>query len=287
VALDLLGLRAPQHQINGTVVFLLRQLELSVLLDQVGVCFVDGSLGLFDLHLRLLERGGEAVPIHAGDDLIRFDQIALVGHQFSNAAGIFRVDVDFVHFELAIAECDPRRNDPRRNCTNQERPPSIHPAAATVVQFLALTGWRKGEAEALTWLQVDLPRRVAILAETKSGRSARPLGRAACEVLQQQGDGSNGGLVFAGPRPGVPLDLHDGCWARIVALAGLSDDVVPHVLRHSHASEAADCGYADSTIAQLIGHKGKGTTSRYIHGSDDVLIAAADALAARIASLMS
>jgi hypothetical protein len=55
----------------------------------------------------------------------------------------------------------------------------------------------------------------------------------------------------------------------------LPNDVTPHVLRHSLASEAADLGFADSTVAQLIGHKGKGTTSRYIHGSDLLLLAAA------------
>jgi integrase len=105
----------------------------------------------------------------------------------------------------------------------------IHPAATAIVSFIALTGWRKGEAEGLTWLQVDLPRRVAILTETKTGRSARPLGQDACAVLGQP----NGELVFKGPR---------------IALAGLPDDVTPHVLRHSFTSEANDLGF---TMRQL------------------------------------
>jgi integrase len=162
----------------------------------------------------------------------------------------------------------------------------IWPAAVAVVRFLVLTGWRKSEAERLAWGQVDLDRRVAILAETKTGRSGRPLSQAACEVLQAAGR-PNGGLVFAGPREGVPLNLHDGYWDRIIALAGLPADITPHVLRHSFASEAADLNYSDSTIAQLIGHKGKGTTSRYIHGADPVLLAAADATANRIAALLA
>jgi integrase len=162
----------------------------------------------------------------------------------------------------------------------------IWPAAAAVVQFACLTGWRKGEIEALDWSQVDLPRCSAILSKTKTGRSARPLSQAACEVLRQQVNGSNG-LVFTGPRAGIPIDLHDGYWARIITLAGLPAGITPHVLRHSFASEAADLGYADSTTAQLIGHRVKGMTGRYIHGADPVLIAAADTVANKIDALLA
>jgi integrase len=58
------------------------------------------------------------------------------------------------------------------------------------------------------------------------------------------------------------------------------------VLRHSFASLAADLGYADSTIAQLIGHKGRSMTSRYLHGADAVLLAAADVVASETARRM-
>jgi integrase len=162
----------------------------------------------------------------------------------------------------------------------------IWASATAVVRFLAFTGWRKDEAESLSWTRVDLPRRVATLARTKTGRSGRALGQPACAVLQERGV-PNGGLVFAAPRDGIPLDLHDGYWARISKLAGLPSDITPHTLRHSFASEAGGLGYADSKIAQLIGHKGKGTTARYIHGSDAELIAIADKVATHIAALMA
>jgi integrase len=75
--------------------------------------------------------------------------------------------------------------------------------------------------------------------------------------------------------------------SRIAAQANLPEDVTPHTLRHSYASVAADLGYAESTIAALIGHKGGRTmTSRYVHSADAVLLAAADAVAERISSLM-
>ncbi len=50
-------------------------------------------------------------------------------------------------------------------------------------------------------------------------------------------------------------------WARVVhRIAGLPEDVTPHVLRHSYASLAADLGLADATIAALLGHKGHSVT---------------------------
>jgi integrase len=60
----------------------------------------------------------------------------------------------------------------------------IWPAALAAARFLALTGWRTGEALALRWDEVDLARRTATLADTKTGRSIRPLSHAACDVVR-------------------------------------------------------------------------------------------------------
>jgi integrase len=53
-------------------------------------------------------------------------------------------------------------------------------------------------------------------------------------------------------------------------------------LRHSFASEAGDAGYSELTIAVLLGHRKASVTSRYVHGADSVLLAAADDIAERI-----
>jgi integrase len=76
-------------------------------------------------------------------------------------------------------------------------------------------------------------------------------------------------------------------WERIAKSAVLSDDVTPHVFRHSFASLAADLGYSEPTIAALIGHVGRSSTSRYVHSADAVLLAAADAVANRTLELMA
>ena len=58
------------------------------------------------------------------------------------------------------------------------------------------------------------------------------------------------------------------------------------MLRHSFASEAADIGLSEATIAELIGHKRQGMTASYIHRTDAVLLAAADAVADRVVELL-
>lgn len=74
-------------------------------------------------------------------------------------------------------------------------------------------------------------------------------------------------------------------WRRVARLAGFSD-VTPHTLRHSFASVAADLGYAEPTIAAMLGHAAGSVTSRYVHHLDDVLIAAADNVANTVAQMI-
>jgi integrase len=161
---------------------------------------------------------------------------------------------------------------------------TLWPASVAAARFIALTGMRRGEVLALRWAEIDLARRTVTLADTKTGKSIRPLSRAACDVLRSLP--RVGDLVF-------PASRGDGCmagfpkfWARIAKLGGLPADVTPHILRHSFASIAADLGYSELTIAALIGHKKATMTSRYAHHADAVLLAAADAVAERIIALM-
>ena len=161
---------------------------------------------------------------------------------------------------------------------------TIWPPAVAAARFIALTGFRRGEVLALRWSEVDIGRRTATLAETKTGKSIRPLSRAACEVLSKLA--RTGGLVFPASRGEGQMTGFPKLWARIAKLGALPDDVTPHVLRHSFASLAADLGFSEPTIAALVGHKGRTMTSRYVHSADAVLLAAADAVANSVAQLM-
>ena len=163
-------------------------------------------------------------------------------------------------------------------------PASIWPAAVAAARFLALTGWRSGEALALRWDEVDLMRRTATLADTKTGRSIRPLSHAACDVLRQLP--RIGQLAFPATRGEGRMSGFPKLWARIAKLGELSLEITPHTLRHSFASLAGDLGYSEPTIAALVGHKGRTITSRYVHTADAVLLAASDAVADGTAKLM-
>jgi integrase len=154
---------------------------------------------------------------------------------------------------------------------------TVWPAAVAAVRFLALTGWRSGEALTLRWENVDLGRRTATLPATKTGKSMRPLSHTACDVLAKLD--RTGDLVFPATRGNGIMTGFRKLWNRIIKLGELPADVTPHVLRHSFASLAADLEYSEITIAALVGHKGATVTRRYIHSADAVLLAAADAVA--------
>jgi integrase len=160
------------------------------------------------------------------------------------------------------------------------------PSAIRAMRFLAVTGWRSGEALALNWIDVDLTRRTAILADTKTGRSMRPLSLEARDLLQGVPRIGEHGLVFPGSRGDGIMTGFRSIWDRITKLGPLPPDVTPHVLRHSFASLAGDLGYSEPTIAALVGHKGQSITSRYVHAADAVLLAAADAVANETATRM-
>jgi integrase len=160
----------------------------------------------------------------------------------------------------------------------------VWPAAVAAARFLAITGWRSGEALGLRWDEVDIGRRTATLGDTKTGRSVRPLSNAACDLLRALP--RTDAPVFQATRGDGPMARFPKFWGRIAKLGGLPADVTPHTLRHSFASLAGDLGYSESTIGTLIGHKGQSITSRYVHAADAVLLAAADAVANRTSELM-
>ena len=150
---------------------------------------------------------------------------------------------------------------------------------------MILTGWRRGEVLGLRWSEVDLPRRTARLADTKTGASLRPLSDAACSSDPVPAEDRR--CSVRQPIRRTPIVGYRKMWLRIAKLGDLPADITPHVLRHSFASLAADLGYNEPTIASLLGHKTHSITSRYMHSADAVLVAAADAVANATMKLMA
>jgi integrase len=163
---------------------------------------------------------------------------------------------------------------------------NIWPPAIAATRFLALTGWRRNEALELRWKEIDLSRRTTTLPDTKSGKSIRPLSHAACDVLRNMPRVSE--LVFPATRGNAEVIMSGfkKIWKKIAALGKLPVDVTPHTLRHSFISLAADLGYSEPTIAALVGHAARTTTSRYVHAADAVLLSTTDAVAEKTAELM-
>lgn len=157
------------------------------------------------------------------------------------------------------------------------------PQAITGAWLLALTGCRVGEISALRWDEVDEAGGCFRLLDSKSGPSVRPVGREAFDVLRKAMRVSGNPYVLPALRKGGQKHYGglEGAWVRFMGRAGL-EGVTPHTLRHSLASVAGDLGYADSTIAAMLGHAGGTVTSRYVHRLDSVLVAAANKVCAEV-----
>jgi integrase len=152
------------------------------------------------------------------------------------------------------------------------------------IRLLLLTGLRRMEALSLPWQGVDLRGRCIRLVDPKSG-PLRPIGAATVALLETLPRRGDAAFVFSADRGeghfvGLPRVL-----ARVCARAELAG-VTVHVLRHSFAAVAAEMGFSELTIAGLLGHSVPGVTARYAHVPDRALLAAADQVAARIATAL-
>jgi integrase len=159
------------------------------------------------------------------------------------------------------------------------------PMACDAVRLIALTGLRREEACGLQWREVDKDGSYLRLSVSKTGRSTRPLGKAALQLLATLRRGQSE-WVFPNRNGTGSADLKKAI-AALFDEAGL-EDARSHDLRRTFASTAAELGYSDATIAELIGHARRGVTERhYVRRPDAVLIAAADRDAAQITAVMT
>ena len=160
----------------------------------------------------------------------------------------------------------------------------IMPMATAAIRLIALTGLRREEACGLRWGEIDAAGCCLRLEATKTGRSTRPIGKAARDLLQSLPRMSEE-WVF--PNRGSTARAHlKGLIAELFDAAGLKD-ARSHDLRRTFGSIAADEGYGDATIAELLGHSRRGVTQRhYIRRPDAALVAAADRVSHYIATAL-
>jgi integrase len=166
-----------------------------------------------------------------------------------------------------------------------------YPAAVSALRLIALTGLRREEACGLRWSEIDKASSCLRLEATKTGRSMRPVGKEAFDILDaidkklEDDKKAKGTFVFPNAGGKASADLKKAL-AAIFDAAGLKD-ARAHDMRRTFASVAAEEGYGDASIGELLGHAKRGVTERhYIRRADAALIAAADRVSQRIAKTL-
>jgi integrase len=158
------------------------------------------------------------------------------------------------------------------------------PLAVAALRLIALTGLRREEACSLRWSEVDEVGHCLRLETTKAGRSTRPIGLAALNLLRSVPRVSDQ-WVFPSRDGTARADLKKAL-ASLFERAHLTG-VRSHDLRRTFASTAANEGYSDATIGELLGHARRGVTAKhYIRRPDAALIAAADRVSALIDAML-
>ena len=135
-----------------------------------------------------------------------------------------------------------------------------------IVVFAIETGMRRGEILRLSWDNIDLKRRTALLPLTKNGSSREvPLSTEAVAILQQQR--TRTGLH---PFP-VNSNAFRLAWDRLRSRAGLND-LRFHDLRHEAISRFFEMGLSIPEVALISGHKDVKMLFRYTHLKVDSLV---------------
>ena len=161
----------------------------------------------------------------------------------------------------------------------------VNPTAIAAIRTLIFTGARKSEILGLRWKWCDFERRQIRLPESKTDAKTIPLGAPALDLLSSLPRIQGNPFVF----PATSDDGHfvglGKIWGNIRARAGL-DDVRIHDLRHSFASVAVAGGDSLYLVGKVLGHRQAKTTEKYVHLSDDPVLAVTERAANRIAAAM-
>jgi integrase len=128
-----------------------------------------------------------------------------------------------------------------------------------LIRFAIETAMRRSEILSLTWDRIDLEKRVATIAETKSGGKRKvPLSPLALEILQKRLS-ENQGRPFPLSPDDVSHRFLDACRS-----AGIRD-LRFHDLRHEATSRFFEKGLSVPQVAAITGHKTLQMLHRYTH----------------------
>jgi len=159
------------------------------------------------------------------------------------------------------------------------------PMATAAIKLISLTGLRRSEACRLRWREIDEAGHCLRLEATKTGRSVRPVSKQALALLRSQPREDGAEWIFARADGKAPAELKKPMKTIFAAAA---PTVGAQILRRTFASVASEAGFGDAVIAEMLGHARRGVTERhYVRRADNVMVAAADKVAAQIAVMLA
>lgn len=160
-----------------------------------------------------------------------------------------------------------------------------NPKALNIARLWALTGCRRDEIAGLRWSEVDLDRGLLVLDDSKTGKSVRPLGSAACALLETIEGDPDSPFVFPAGHGDGHYQGTKRIWPKVIEKAKLPG-VTPHTLRHTMGSTAVSTGEALALTGAILGHANARSTSIYAHVQNDPSIRAADRVSQKIADAL-
>ena len=225
-------------------------------------------------------RGIEFYPERARERFLSEEEFRRLGHALVRAErnGLPRAP------ELRRKSVDPRKQKHRPK--GADVPVPANPFAIAAIRLLAVTGCREGEILGLRWDAVDFERGYLRLDATKTGRSVRPLGQAAADILTELPRIEGNPFVLPGLMPKTHLREIKRVWYAVRHEAKL-EGLRLHDLRHSFASVSATDGDSLLVVAAMLGHRHTDATARYAHLSDHPVKRAADRTAGSIAGWLA
>lgn len=174
-------------------------------------------------------------------------------------------DEELLRLGLALENLQPREGE--------------SPFFVGIVRVLLLSGARLREVLGLRWDQIDLEDRTIRWADSKTGRTSKPLNDALFEAISAIPRIKGTPWLFPSPTSssGHVEDIKRP-WKVLLRTAGITD-LRRHDLRHAHGNTAGELGMNLQTVAALLGHRTTTTTERYSRVGRDPRLSASNKVA--------
>lgn len=158
--------------------------------------------------------------------------------------------------------------------------------ALNIMRLWALTGCRRDEIASLKWSEVDLDHGCLRLADSKTGKSARPLGLAAIVILKSVPREGESEFVFPADRGEGHFQGYKSPWKKAIGKAKLAG-ISPHTLRHTMGSTTVSSGEAMAFAGAILGHANPRSTAIYAHVQHEPARQVANRVSEKIAAALA